>query len=309
MHPMQLSRVDLNLLPALAMLLEERSVSRAATAVGLSQSAMSRSLARLRRLLEDELLVRSGEGGYRLTPAAEHIRAQLDDVLPRLQEVLLDREFDPATETRQFCMTGSDYAVTTFGATVFSRVLAAAPNTSVRFLPWHGKVVQQLHDGGLDLVFSGMHLQEPIKSRLLFTDQMVCVVHRSHPLSKQESITLDEYLTCNHLVIDITDGLQPSIDGVLAAHGTPRRASLTMPFHSAAPSALIDTQLVLSIPALVLANYVVSHGPELCVLPAPPEISPLPYYMSWHARVHHDKGHRWLRQEVLGAIEDRSTIP
>ena len=307
MHPMQLSRVDLNLLPALAMLLEERSVSRAATAVGLSQSAMSRSLARLRRLLEDELLVRSAEG-YRLTPAAEQIRAQLDDVLPRLQEVFLDREFDPATETRQFCMTGSDYAVTTFGATVFSRVLAAAPNTSVRFMPWHGKVVQQLHDGGLDLVFSGMHLQEPIKSRLLFTDQMVCVVHRSHPLSKQESITLDEYLTCNHLVIDITDGTQPSIDQVLAAHGTPRRASLTMPFHATAPAALIATQLVMSIPSQVLVHYVVGHGPELCVLPAPTEISPLPYYMSWHARVQHDKGHRWLRQEVLSAIEDQPKI-
>ncbi len=307
MHPMQLARVDLNLLPALAMLLEKRNVSRAAAAVGLSQSAMSRCLARLRRLLEDELLVRSGEG-YRLTPAAEQIRAQLDDVLPRLQEMLLDREFDPATETRQFRMTGSDYAVTTFGATVFSRVLAAAPNTSVRFTPWHGKVVQQLHDGDLDLVFSGMHLQDPIKSRLLFTDQMVCVMHRSHPLSTQESITLDEYLTCHHLVIDITDGMQPSIDQVLAAHGTPRRASLTMPFHATAPAALIDTQLVLSIPSQVLVNYVVGHGPELCVLPAPPEISPLPYYMSWHARVQHDKGHQWLRQEVLSAIKDQPTI-
>ena len=74
-------------------------------------------------------------------------------------------------------------------------------------------------------------------------------------------------------------------------------------------AALLDTPLVLSIPSQVLASYVVGHGPELCVLPAPPEISPLPYYMSWHARVQHDKGHTWLRNEVLNAIKDQPGTP
>ena len=134
MHDMQLSRVDLNLLPALAALLDERSVSRAADAVGLSQSAMSRALGRLRRLLKDDLLVRNGDG-YHLTPAATTLRVQLAEVMPHLQSMFLGRDFDPATETRQFRLAGSDYAVTTFGSAVFTLLLAQAPRASIRFHP------------------------------------------------------------------------------------------------------------------------------------------------------------------------------
>lgn len=304
MRAPQLANVDLNLLPALAALLSERSVSRAAVTVGLSQSAMSRSLARLRRVLDDQLLVR-GADGYQLTPAAEQLRTQVDEVLPRLHEMFLNREYQPSTATREFRMAGSDYALATFGPTVFAAVLAAAPLASVRFLPWHTTIVRDLTDGGVDLLFHGMHLADPIRSRLLFTDQMVCVVHRDHPLSKRKSLTIDQYLGCNHLVIDIVDGTQPSIDTVLLAHGRSRRAGLTVPYHATAPAALFGTDLVLSIPTRVITNFVDGHSPELVVLRAPVEIRALPYFMSWHSRQEYNKGHEWLRGLTLNAISDQ----
>ena len=301
MRDMQLSRVDLNLLPALAALLEERNVSRAADAVGLSQSAMSRALGRLRRLLKDDLLVRNGDG-YHLTPAAATLRVQLAQVLPPLQSMFLGRDFTPASETRQFRMTGSDYAVMTFGAAVFSNVLADAPRASIRFCPWHPKVFQELAEGELDLVFSGMRRPAPVINELLFTDEMVCVVHRGHKLARQRSISLDDYLSFGHLTIDIDKGLQPSVDGVLAAMGRPRETVLTMPFHATAPLALLDTQLILSLPARALQQFVAPHGEHLCVFPAPLHVKSLPYFMSWHARADNDPAQRWLRAQVRDAV-------
>ncbi len=308
MHDMQLGRVDLNLLPALAALLDERSVSRAADAVGLSQSAMSRALGRLRRLLKDDLLVRNGDG-YHLTPAATTLRVQLADVMPHLQSMLLGRDFDPATETRRFRLAGSDYAVITFGSAVFTLVLAQAPRASIRFQPWHQKVFRDLADGELDLTFSGMQRPAPVLNELLFTDDMVCIVHRGHRLAPQRSISLDDYLSFGHLVIDIDQGQQPSVDGVLAAMGRPREAVLTMPFHATAPLALIGTQLILTMPVRALQHFVAPYGEHLCVFPAPLQVQSLPYFMSWHARADNDPAQRWLREQVRQAVQDVIASP
>jgi DNA-binding transcriptional LysR family regulator len=300
-HRMQLGRVDLNLIPALTMLLDERSVSRAADAVGLSQSAMSRALQRLRRTLDDELLVRSDDG-YRLTPAAEQLKIELSEIVPRLSEMFFNRDFDPARESREFRMAGSDYAISTFGAQLFARVVSAAPNASLRFYPWHGNVMQALVNGDVDVVFSGMHVRPPLRSELLFTDTMVGVVAHGHPWCDRSSVDLDDYLAARHLMIDMKDGQQPSIDAVLAAQGKRRRPGLTMPYHGTAPAALLGTELVLSIPTRAVADFVERYGTKLCVLDLPAQISPLPFYMSWHPRAEHDKAHHWLRRHVVETI-------
>jgi DNA-binding transcriptional LysR family regulator len=294
-----LSSVDLNLLPALAALLDERSVTRAARTVGLSQSAMSRALARLRRLLADELLVREPDG-YRLTPAAVQLRAQLDEVLPRLHAMFLDREYRPAAATREFRLAGSDHALAVAGPPISAAVLAAAPRASLRFLPWHSGIGADLADGRIDLLLTGTRPDHPITGEPLFTDETVCLVDREHPLAHRSALTLEQYVAARHLVVDVLDGTQPSIDGVLAARGTPRRAALTLPFHSTAPAALAGTGLVLSFPARLAAGL----PPGLRVLRAPAEIRPLPQFLCWHTRQEHNKGHQWLRGRVLSAVRD-----
>ena len=301
MQRMQLSRVDLNLIPALAMLLDERSVSRAAEAVGLSQSAMSRALQRLRRTLGDELLVRAGDG-YRLTPVGEQLKAEVGEIVPRLSAMFLNRDFDPAVEFREFRITGSDYAITTFGAQLFAKVISAAPNASLRFFPWHAGVMEELLNGELDIGFTAMHMRPPVRSQVLFVDSMVAVVAQGHPWESKTSLSLDEYLGARHLMIDMKDGLQPSIDAVLTALGKRRRPGLTMPYHGTAPASLFGTELVLSIPRRMLADYVERHGPRLHVLDLPEEISVVPYHMCWHPRVEHDQAHQWLRRQVIDSI-------
>lgn len=300
---MQLSRVDLNLLPALAMLLEERSVSRAADAVGLSQSAMSRALQRLRRAFGDDLLVRS-DNGYRLTPVAERLKPELGEIVARLSDLFFVRDFDPSGETREFRMAGSDYAVAAVGTRLFTRLTSAAPNASLRLISWHANVIQAMANGDVDIVFSGMHIGAPVRSELLFTDTMVGVVAQGHPWWGRPSVRLDDYLAARHLMIDMKDGTQPSIDGVLAARGERRRPGLTIPYHGAAAAALPDTDLVLSVPLRVLPDFVHRAGPQFWVVDLPAEISALPYYMSWHPRADHDTGHRWLRRQIVDAVAE-----
>ncbi|WP_422743444.1 LysR family transcriptional regulator [Mycobacterium sp. WMMD1722] len=300
--------MDLNLIPALAMLLDERSVSRAAEAVGLSQSAMSRALQRLRRTLDDDLLVRA-DSGYRLTPAAEQLKVELNDIIPRLSEMFFNRDLDPAKEARAFRIAASDYAIAAFGSHLFTTVVSSAPNASLRFSPWHANAMAALSNGDVDVVFSGIHVRPPLRSELLFTDTMVAVVARDHPWRDHASVGLDDYLAARHLMIDMMDGMQPSIDAVLSARGEQRRPGLTMPYHGTAPAALPGTDLVLSIPARVLPDFVDRHREELRVLDLPTEVRALPYYMSWHPRADHDKGHRWLRRLVIGAVTALDAAP
>src|SRR6266478_4256372 len=96
-----LEGVDLNLLPPLVALFEERHVTRAAARSGLSQPAMSRTLARLRELLDDQLLIRDGSG-YVLTPRAERIQRQLAGLMPQLDTVFAAELFDPATAEEHY---------------------------------------------------------------------------------------------------------------------------------------------------------------------------------------------------------------
>jgi DNA-binding transcriptional LysR family regulator len=214
----------------------------------------------------------------------------------------LNRDFDPIRETREFRIAGSDYAIAAFGTQLFSTVMSSAPNASVRFFPWHSNAMAALSNGDVDVVFSGIHVRPPLRNELLFTDTMVAVVAHDHPWCNRTSLGLNDYLAARHLMIDMKDGLQPSIDAVLSARGERRRPGLTMPYHATAPAALSGTDLVLSIPARALPDFVDQHGTQLRVLNLPAEVSALPYYMSWHPRADHDKGHRWFRRLAIEAI-------
>src|SRR6476620_4609723 len=123
--------VDLNLLPLLAALLDERQVTRAAERSGLSQPAMSRALARLRRELDDQLLVRDGSG-YVLTPRAERIQRQLAGVIPQLETLFAAEIFDPATAQEHYRLAATDYALFLLLHRVAREVNTRSPHSTLR---------------------------------------------------------------------------------------------------------------------------------------------------------------------------------
>src|SRR5580765_7551536 len=147
-----LGGVDLNLLPPLAALLEERQVTRAAERSGLSQPAMSRTLARLRRLLDDQLLVRDSSG-YVLTPRAERIQRQLAGLMPRLETLFAAEVFDPATAEEHYRVAATDYALLLFLHQVAREVNKLSPHSVLRIESPRDAVFDALLHGRLDLSF------------------------------------------------------------------------------------------------------------------------------------------------------------
>jgi DNA-binding transcriptional LysR family regulator len=297
-----IDRADLNLLSPLVALLEEQQVSRAASRIGLSQPAMSRALQRLRRLLDDPLLVR-GPDGFRLSARAEEIHHQLATLIPLLETLLSPAEFDPRASMQPVNVAGSDYAVHTYGPAIARLIRSQSPETAVRF---HGLrpdgIEDQIRRGTADLGLYGGHAPDDLNVTRLVTEHFKCLVPQGHPLIDRASMTLEDYLEFGHVVVDVADGKQPDIDYRLAELGRPRRAVVTVPYHTAAPPMLRGTDLVATLPGRFVDSWMT--GSELCLLPAPAEIATMPYRMIWHPAFELDRRHQWLRECVRRAVID-----
>lgn len=296
----RLEQADLNLLVPLAALLQERHVSRAAQRTHLSQPAMSRSLARLRVTLGDELLVR-GIGGYRLTPHAERLQRQLATVLPSLEALLSREGFDPETAQEAFRVAGTDYIATVFGTALARRVLASSPGSSLTFTAWHGSAVEDLETGKVDLAVLGSAPPRRLRSRPLFADPLLCVMDAGHPLARSQQLTLEQYLACAHVIVDVTDEGQNAVDRHLLALGHARAPSLTVPYHSAAAAAVAGTRLVATLPECLARSH--RRDPALRMVTPPAEVKPTLHFMAWHPRLEDDPAQQWLRGRLAESVE------
>jgi DNA-binding transcriptional LysR family regulator len=293
-------RVDLNLLAPLVALLDERHVSRAAERAHLSQPAMSRALARLRDTLGDELLVRS-RGGYQLTPRAERLQRQLAAVLPRLDVLFAAEAFDPGTAAENYRLAGTDYSTSVFGSALFRRVFDQSPQSTLTFSAWHPGVFDDLERGAVDVVFFGSEPPEHLCGRHLFIEPFVCVLSADHPLAARDRMSLQEYLDCAHVVVDVHGGSQIAVDEQLAGLGAHRRHTLRVPYHSAAAPAVVGTHLVATLPERLLGDH--RDDPALRLVAAPAEIEPMSYWMVWHPRLDDDPAQRWLRSTIQATTD------
>ena len=296
-----IDRVDLNLIGPLVALLEERHVSRAADRVGLSQPAMSRALQRLRRVLDDPLLIREPDG-YRLSERGRSLRDQLATVVPQLESLLAPDRFDPGESDRPIELAGTDYAVTAFGSAICRRLLADAPGAPVRFHSWrYDRVAEQIRRGSADLGLFGRYAGDDLSAQELLVGRFVCVVDAAHPMADATALTVDQYLTCRHLVVDVMDGGQPDIDHKLAALGRSRNAAVTVPYHAVVPQLLGGTDLVATLPGRLVATW--PDAPRFRTLSVPPEIELMSYRMIWHPAFDNDRRHQWLRGVVVSAVD------
>jgi DNA-binding transcriptional LysR family regulator len=289
MRMTHLDGVDLNLLPPLAALLEERHVTRAAARSGLSQPAMSRTLTRLRQLLDDQLLVRA-RSGYVLTPRAERIQRQLSSLIPQLETLFAAEVFDPATAEEHYHLAASDYPFLLFLNQVVCEVTKLSPHSALRIESPGGAVIDDVLRGRLDLSFYIGAPPVALRQEVLFDDIPVCVTSANHPLAKRKRLTLDEYLRCSHLVIDIIDGDQPVI--------ADRLRELVLP----------DTDLVATLNRRVVERLLPDDR-SLAVAAAPVELEPFDFLMIWHPRLDHDPAQQWLRDMIRSVAKATATGP
>lgn len=300
MRDMHIGSVNLNLVPALAALLEERHVSRAAARLRLSQPAMSRALQQLRRHFNDELLVR-GPDGYTLTPRAERIREQLATTVVHLERLFTSETFDPAAAAQSFRVAASDYTISALGPALVQTISTQSPRSTLICEPMDKHVLEKLDAGTIDLLVYGDSPPNGYRAEALFDDRFVCVVSAGHPLTLREPVTASEYLKWPH----VNTKLGASFDNQLAARGITRRIGVTMPNQVLAARILPGTDLVLTAPARLLPYL--GDIPSTQIITAPAELGDLHYYMVWHRRLDIDPSQQWLRNAVKAAAVPSTT--
>ncbi|WUD70788.1 LysR family transcriptional regulator [Streptomyces sp. NBC_00510] len=300
---MNLRNVDLNLLVALDALLSERNVSRAGRRLGLSQPATSSSLARLRKLFGDPLLVRQGRE-LALTAEAERLVRPVREILDLVERTIAQRsEFDPATDVRSFSISASDYATLVLLSPFVQAVAAEAPGVTIHVLPRSRDARQLLDSDVADLIIEPKELMGDtgFPSYPLFGDQWLCAVDAANPAGSAQRITIDEYLRLPHLVYSIGPDRQLNLaDQHLARLGTPRRIEFTVESFLLVPFLIRGTSLA----SLVLeraARQLAAATTDIRFLPPPVALPDIHERMYWHPRHTTNPAHLWLRERLLAS--------
>ena len=203
MQPLHLASLDLNLLVALDALLEERNVTRAAERTGVTQSAMSHALARLRALVGDPLLVR-GKSGMVATARAEALALPIRRALEGIVHALQSPEpFEPKTARLSIRIATSDYGELVLLPKLVRRLEREAPHIDLRLIPHTGDSLGPLVEGTVDLIVAPVRPGDEVQGVLakkLFDESFVCIVRRGHPLAKKK-LTLARFAAASHALI------------------------------------------------------------------------------------------------------------
>jgi DNA-binding transcriptional LysR family regulator len=264
----------------------------------MSQPAMSRALRELRAVFDDELLVRSA-GAYQLTPRAERVQRELAETLPRLQSLFSIEPFDPRNAGHTFRLASTDFLLSVIAPPLVRQALAQSPTSTFRFDGWSDTVYLDAERGALDIVFTFGAAPPPLRSEPLFEDSFSCLLSAEHPLARAGEPTLDAYLDCDHVIINIAEGRQGAVDIRLGALGRPRRANVTVPYTALAAAVVQETNLIATLPNRLLDALTIPTS--LSVIPTPAEITPISFSMAWHPRLDNDPAQQWLRETIRAA--------
>jgi DNA-binding transcriptional LysR family regulator len=293
---MNLKSLDLNLLVALDALLLEANVSRAAMRIGLSQPAASHALQRLRDLIGDPLLVRTG-ARMELTPRAQALRGPLAQVLDQVRGLFVPDEFDAASSERQFRLMMPDLAVELLMPPLMEKITRAAPHVRIDVVPWRGPAIFTTEFARtIDLVisignaFSGFHRQR------LYIDSDALAVRRGHPAGAKLR-KRDAFLNARHVAVIIRGQNEDLIDGWLRSKGIERRIALVVPGYIEALHVAARTDLVAFVPRRLIRAL----SKQLSLVPVAPPFDPGidEQFMFYPTRAQMDPGSIWLRQLML----------
>lgn len=294
--------VDLNLLVIFEALIEERSVARAASRIGLTPSAVSHALRRLRERFGDELLVRRS-GDFEPTPHAAKLLADLGPALAQIASALdLPRNFDPATARRDFQIAVPDYTGDFLLPRLCQYLGRHAPNVSLSVLPLDDrKSADVVAYEGVEIHLS-LHgesgLIRPVQTQRLIEDTFMILMRREHPAAGHP-LTLDRYLALRHIKIT---GLGSALDDRLAQLGLTRRIMVKIPTWQTVLSIVESSDLVVLIPRHWTSWPNIRN--RFWFTPLPLENFFLSVDALWHPRNDHDSGHRWFRGLIKDLFEE-----
>lgn len=309
MNNFELRGANLNLLPALEALLETRSVTVAARRLHVTQSAMSHSLAKLRELLGDPLLVPAGRALV-LSPRAAQLAEALPAALNQLERTLAPSQpFDPATSRRCFRVATLDYFEFVLIGDLLAHAREHAPGVEIwieRFTPTS---LAALLAGELDLalVGEGSAARHPgITRRELFRDPFAVMLRDGHPALRKKTLTLESYLAHPHVVVTVEGRPDGAVDRALERLGARRTIALRVPHFATAPLAVLSSDAICTIASSVADRARALH--PITLRRPPLELPAAGIVALWPKRAEADPGGRWFRELFLpgGALASRT---
>ncbi len=292
---MDIQNLDLNLLKTLQVLLEEQNVSRTASRLALSQSAVSHALGRLRTFFNDPLLIKV-KNGMTPTAMAEELKSPLNRIIGQIKDLTGEEGFNPAVETATFRIAASDYGAGIILPRLIEKMSVKAPNCAIECNPISGHLEHDLKLGLIDLAFGGYKPFENFRYETIFDDRYIGVVRSGHPILKQQD-KKNQMNRWPHAYIAVTANTQRKDELYKSLGVNPlNNISVREPYFLVAPLIVEKSDLILIMPemgAKVMAQII-----DVTLFELPTQIKTFPFIQVWHRRRDNDKMHRWFRQQV-----------
>ncbi|MCY1057555.1 LysR family transcriptional regulator [Nannocystis sp. SCPEA4] len=300
MSDVNLATIDLNLLNVVATVLEERSATKAAVKLYVTQSAVSNAMKRAREVFGDPLVVRES---YGLTPTARGaellpaLRAWLEEARRLVSKAPV---FDPRTSTRTFTVACSDAVAIALLQPVLRLLKKRAPSTRLRLLTLDRLIAGDgLARGEVDLLIGIPPVMPPgLEAELVYRDPLECIVRRDHPQVRSK-LTLSLYASLPHVDLALFGDIDDTIDRALARHGKARSVAVALPHFSSIPLAVLETDCVATISSRIARAFAARM--PLKVLEPPLALEPIEIRQVWHRRSETDAAVNFLRARVREA--------
>ena len=311
LNPIDLSRIDLNLLVLFGVVLEERHVGRAAGRLNLTPSAVSHALGRLRLLLNDPLFLRTPKGVVPTSRALE-LGEPVAEILARIGSVIASAvPFDPATSRRRFVIGGPDAVMASVMVPLLERLGAKAPRR--RHWPGSSDAVQRggsangpwqeslerLEKREIDIAMLPLSVVPPrFEARRLYDEDFVVAMRKGHAFAR--SPTQAAYCRSQHLLVSLSGDPHGFVDELLAKRGLKRRIALTVPTFVMALAYLSSSDLIAALPRRLVASQAARFGLASAELPFKRKPDPIQAVATRAAMM--DDGIAWLMEFVVDAV-------
>lgn len=303
----RISRINLNLIVSLHLLLQELSVTKAAQRQYISQSAMSKNLAKLRELFHDPLLMKAGN---ELIPTnkALQLAPEVAKLVQTMEGLFSPQEFDPSECRKEFTIAATDYVSEYILPKALADIYLMAPHICINVQNWDKETYQLLKEGKVDL---GTTIQDPnakdMHASLINRDYFVCIMRHDHPLSAKAELSLHDFAQYHHAVITVGTDKTTAIDRALAEHGITRKVRLRVSSYPSAVNMVAQSDLLLTLPSHIAKRLSQDH--PVTIKPLPVHIDEFDCTLQWHHRNHQDPAHRWFRTHLAKLIQQQELDP
>lgn len=290
-------RYDLNLLRVFLALMEERSVTRAADRLGITQPALSNALNRLRDILQDPLFIRE-RYGMQPTPKAEELAPVVIEAIGQLDGLVLGQQtFDPMNAKMLVTIAPNSYVEYVLIPAVVAKLRVQAPGIKLRITPYGNDLAETGVMSGTTSLVLGRIVDPPdnLVVQHLMDDSLACVVRADHPLIG-DTMTKAQYEDLKHVNVMPPGKMRAGLFQALDRHGLKREVAVSVTHFLSVPEIISVTDYCTTLPDQICRRL--ANDSRLKVLPTPVDLGTFPVDIAWHVRYRHDPAHRWLRNMI-----------